>query len=119
VGFYVHTLYYTDEVADFGEVERPDVTLRPGELELAVRLVEDLGQPDFRLEQYTDDYRQRVLAAVESKRAGGTVDAPEPAAPPPTEDLIAALRQSLETPRPRSRSAEEAPASERTRRRAS
>jgi DNA end-binding protein Ku len=108
-GFYVHTLYYADEVADFGEVERPDVTLRPGELELAVRLVEDLGQPDFRPEQYTDDHRQRVLAAVESKRAGGTIETPEPQAPPPTEDLIAALRQSLE----------QAPAGERARRRAS
>jgi DNA end-binding protein Ku len=117
-GFYVHTLYYADEVADFGEVERPDVAVRPGELDLAVRLVEDLGQPDFQPDQYADEHRQRVLAAVESKRAGGTVETPEPEAPPPTEDLIAALRQSLETPRPRSR-AERAPASERTRRRAS
>jgi DNA end-binding protein Ku len=118
-GLQMHTLYYADEVADFGEVERPDVTLRPGELDLAVRLIEDLGHPDFRPEQYDDEYRQRVLAAVESKRAGGTVETPEPQAPPPTEDLIAALQQSLDAARPRARAADEAPARERTRRRAS
>jgi DNA end-binding protein Ku len=118
-GLQMHTLYYADEVADFGEVERPDVTLRPGELDLAVRLIEDLGHSDFRPEQYDDEYRQRVLAAVESKRAGGTVETPEPQAPPPTEDLIAALQQSLDAARPRARAADEAPTRERTRRRAS
>src|SRR5215470_13698704 len=118
-GFHMHTLYYADEVADFAEVERPDVTLRPGELELAVRLIEDLGHPDFRPDEYADDYRQRVLDAVESKRAGDTIETPEPEAPAPTEDLIAALQQSLDTPRPRARAAQPAPTGERTRRRAS
>jgi len=96
-GFHLHTLYYADEVASFDEVERPDVAVRPGELELAVRLIEDLGQADFRPEQYADDYRQRVLGAVESKRAGETIEVPEPQAPSATVDLIETLRQSLAT----------------------
>jgi DNA end-binding protein Ku len=98
-GFHMHTLYYADEVASFAEVERPDVTVRPGELELAVRLIEDLGHTEFRPEQYADDYRQRVLAAVESKRAGETIEVPEPQAPPATVDLIATLQKSLDAHR--------------------
>ena len=98
-GFYLHTLYYADEVADFAEVERPDVKVKPGELDLAVRLIEDLAQADFSPEQYADEYRERVLAAVEQKRAGGTVEAREPQAPSPTDDLEATLMKSLEARR--------------------
>ena len=98
-GFYLHTLYYADEVADFAEVERPDVKVKPGELDLAVRLIEDLAQADFSPEQYADEYRERVLAAVEQKRAGGTIEAREPQAPSPTDDLEATLMKSLEARR--------------------
>jgi DNA end-binding protein Ku len=99
-GFHLHTLYHADEVADFTEVERPDATVKPGEVELAVRLIEDLGAPDFRPEQYADEYRQRVLAAVEQKRAGGSIEGTEPPTPSPTVDLLATLRKSLEVRRP-------------------
>ena len=99
-GLHLHTLYYADEVANFAEVERPDAQVKPGELELAVRLIEDLAQPEADLSQHADEYRQRVLAAIEHKRAGGTLDASEPAAPVPTEDLMATLQKSLEARRP-------------------
>jgi DNA end-binding protein Ku len=102
-GFHLHTLYYADEVADFAEIERPEVPVKPGELDLAVRLIEDLAQPEVRLEQYADEHRKRVLAAVERKRAGDAIQAPEPQAPPPTEDLMATLQKSLEARRPRAR----------------
>ena len=102
-GLHLHTLYYADEVASFAEVERPDASVRPGELELAVRLIEDLAQPEADLAQHADEYRQRVLAAVEHKRAGGTLDAPQAAAPLPTDDLMATLQQSLEARRPRAK----------------
>ena len=99
-GLHLHTLYYADEVASFAEVERPDASVRPGELELAVRLIEDLAQPDADLAQHADEYRQRVLAAIEHKRAGGTLETPQPTAPAPTEDLMATLQKSLEARRP-------------------
>src|SRR5262249_8860186 len=122
-GFQLHTLYYADEVADFAEVERPDPNIRPGELELAVRLIEDLAQPDFRPEQYADEYRQRVLAAVDQRRAGSAIEAPEPQAPPPTVDLIETLKKSLEVRQsrvtPGSPGTGQTPTSERARRRAS
>jgi DNA end-binding protein Ku len=111
-GFHLHTLYYADEVADFAGVERPEVPVKPGELDLAVRLIEDLAQPEFRLERYADEHRQRVLAAVERKRAGDAIEAPEPQAPPPTEDLMATLQKSLEARRPLTRT--QAPAADET-----
>ena len=62
-GFHLHTLYRADEVANFAEVERPDVKVKSGELKLAVRLIEDLAQAEFRPAQYADEYRERVRAA--------------------------------------------------------
>ena len=41
-----------------------------------------------------------VLAAIEHKQAGGTLEATPPAAPPPTEDMMATLQKSLEARRP-------------------
>ena len=99
-GFHLHTLHWADEVGSFTEVERPDVAVRPAELNLAVRLIEDLAQPEFRPEQFADEYRERFLAAVEQKRAGGTIPTAEPQAPPPTDDLMATLQKSLEVRRP-------------------
>jgi DNA end-binding protein Ku len=110
-GLHLHTLYYAGEVVSFAEVERPDVAVKPGELDLAIRLIEDLARPEADLAPHVDEYRQRVLAAIEHKRAGGTLDAAEPAAPAPTEDLMATLRRSLEARRPRAR-AERAEAGE-------
>jgi DNA end-binding protein Ku len=108
-GLHLHTLHWADEVASFAEMERPDVAVRPAELGLAVRLIEDLARPEFRLEQYADEYRQRFLAAVERKRAGGTIEAVEPQAPPPTDDLLATLKKSLEVRRPPAKAAAPAP----------
>lgn len=99
-GFHLHTLHWADEVASFAEVERPDVAVRPAELNLAVRLIEDLAQPEFRPEQFADEYRERFLAAMERKRAGETLPTAEPQAPPPTDDLMATLKKSLELRRP-------------------
>jgi len=65
-----------------------------------VRLIEDLARPEADLAQHADEYRQRVLAAIEQKRAGGTIEATEPPASPPTADLEATLRKSLEVRRP-------------------
>jgi DNA end-binding protein Ku len=71
--------------------------VRPGELDLAARLIGDLSTDAFRPEQYEDEYRKRVLKAAEEKVAGReVVAAPEAAAPAATIDLVAALKASLE-----------------------
>ena len=109
-GFHLHTLHWADEVASFTEVERPEVAVRPAELNLAVRLIEDLAQPEFRPGQFADEYRERFFAAMERKRAGETLPTAEPQAPPPTDDLMATLKKSLEVRRPAAKAGARPPA---------
>ena len=75
-GLMLHTMYFADEVRDFGEVDRGQAAkLREGELELAIRLIDELSHEEFRPEQYHDDYRQRVLDGVNQKVEGKEVTA--------------------------------------------
>jgi DNA end-binding protein Ku len=96
-GLMLHTMYFADEIRDFGEIDKGEaVKVRDGELELAVRLVEELSRDEFTPAQYEDEHRQRVLAAAEEKVAGHEVTVAGPAAPrAPVIDLMEALKESL------------------------
>jgi DNA end-binding protein Ku len=96
-GLMLHTMYYADEVRDFGEVDKgEDAKVRPGELDLAERLVGELTNENFKPEQYADEYRTRVLSAVETKVEGKEVTTLAPAAQrTQVIDLMDALKQSL------------------------
>src|SRR5262245_29048943 len=73
-GLMLHTMYYADEVRDFGEVDKGDTAkIKPGEMDLANRLIDELASDSFRPDQYADDYRNRVLEAVEAKVEGHEV----------------------------------------------
>src|SRR5262249_15604643 len=86
-----------DEVRDFGEIDKGEsAKIKEGELALALRLVEELSHAEFTPDQYADDYRQRVLDAVNQKVEGKEVTA----ASPETHqahviDLMDARRQGL------------------------
>jgi DNA end-binding protein Ku len=96
-GLMLHTMYFADEVRDFGEIGKGEsATLKEGEMGLALRLIEDLTHAEFKPEQYQDDYRQRVLDLVNLKVEGKEITA----AAPETHraqviDLMDALKQSL------------------------
>ncbi|MFW6067066.1 MAG: Ku protein [Myxococcota bacterium] len=96
-GLLLHYLYYADEVRDFAEVDRgDDVKYRPGELEMAEQLVEQLSTEGLDASKFRDEYRDRVMQAVEQKVAGEEVTmAPEP---PQAQvvDLFEALKASLD-----------------------
>ena len=96
-GLMLHTMYFADEVRDFGEVGKgEDAKVKPGELELAQRLVAELSSDAFRPEQYADEYRTRVLEVVESKVEGREVTSLAPQAQrTQVIDLMDALKQSL------------------------
>jgi DNA end-binding protein Ku len=96
-GLMLHTMYFADEIRDFGEVEKGgEAKLKPGELELAERLVGELTSEAFRPEKYADEYRTRVLEAVESKVEGKEVTSLAPQAQrTQVIDLMEALKQSL------------------------
>ena len=96
-GLMLHFMYYADEVRDFGEVDKgSDAKIKPGELDLADRLIGELSTEKFRPEAYADEYRTRVLAAVEQKVEGHEVTSLAPQAQrTQVIDLMDALKQSL------------------------
>jgi len=96
-GLMLHTMYFADEIRDFGEVEKgDDAKVKPGELDLAERLVKELSSESFKPEQYADEYRGRVLEVVESKVEGREVTTLAPQAQrTQVIDLMDALKQSL------------------------
>jgi DNA end-binding protein Ku len=96
-GLMLHTMYFADEVRDFGEIDKgQSAKIKEGELELALRLVEELSNDEFRLEQYQDEYRVRVLDLINLKVEGKEVTAVGPQVQrAQVIDLMDALKQSL------------------------
>ena len=96
-GLMLHTMYFADEVRDFGEIEKgKSVKLREGELALAERLIGELSHDEFKPEQYEDAYRSRVLDLASSKVEGKEITAAAPEAQrAQVIDLMDALKQSL------------------------
>jgi DNA end-binding protein Ku len=98
-GLMLHSMYFADEVRDFSEIDKgTDATIKPNELSLAKKLVEELSGGDFHPENYKDDYRDRVLAAVEEKVEGKEITTVGPQVQrTQVIDLMDALKQSLES----------------------
>src|SRR5712691_12662079 len=96
-GLLLHTMYFADEVRDVGEIDTGETApIKAGELELAVRLIDELSHAEFTPEQYRDDYRRRVLDLVTLKGEGKEVTAGGPTVPQiRVIDLMDALTQSL------------------------
>src|SRR5262247_3727082 len=96
-GLMLHTMYFADEVRDFGEIGKGEsASVREGELGLAERLIDDLSHEEFKPDQYHDDYRQRVLDLVNSKVEGKEITAVTPEVHrAQVIDLMDALKQSL------------------------
>jgi len=96
-GLMLHTMFFADEIRDFSEVDKGEnAKLKPGEMELAQRLVNELATDQFKPEQYADEYRTRVLEAVEQKVEGKQVTSLAPQSQrAQVIDLMDALKQSL------------------------
>jgi DNA end-binding protein Ku len=96
-GMMMHALNYADEVRGFEEIDRGEgLTLKPGELELAVQLIDQLASPTFDPTRYEDEYRKKVLELIEQKVAGQEiVAAPTQPARAQIIDLMEALKASL------------------------
>jgi len=107
-GLVLHHVYYADEVRDFEEIDRATgFEFKPIEEQLADQLIEQLSSDAFTPENYHDEYRQRVLAAVEQKVAGEEVTVTPEQPQAQIIDLFEALKRSL-----KSGDAAEAPAAE-------
>ncbi len=96
-GLLMQQLKYEDELKSFDEVPLGEETeLRPGELELAVQLIEQIASDDFKPDQYTDEVRKRLWNAIQSKIDGREITDDETEAPQAQiVDLMEALKASL------------------------
>ena len=96
-GLMLHTMYFADEVRNFGEVDKgQSAKIKEGELELALRLIDELSNAEFKPEQYQDEYRLRVLDLVNLKVEGREVTAVGPQVQrAQVIDLMEALKESL------------------------
>jgi DNA end-binding protein Ku len=95
-GIILHTLYFPAEVREISEYGKADnMTLQKPEMDLAEQFIRQLTAK-FEPEQYKDEYQDRVLAMIETKRAGQIV-AGQPAKPKlaPVIDLMEALKKSI------------------------
>ena len=95
-GIILHTLYFPAEVRAISEYGKTDnMTLQKPEIDLAEQFIRQLTAK-FEPEQYKDEYQQRVLDMIETKRAGQVV-AGEPHKPKlaPVIDLMEALKKSI------------------------
>ncbi|HEX6494737.1 MAG TPA: Ku protein [Acidobacteriaceae bacterium] len=95
-GLLLHTLYYPAEVREVSEYGQDTASEVPEqEIALAEKFMESLRAP-FQPEQFQDNYKEKVLALIETKRAGAT---PRPGAEKrrlaPVIDLMTALKQSI------------------------
>jgi DNA end-binding protein Ku len=95
-GIILHTLYYPAEVREISEYGKTEnVNVQKPEMDLAEQFIRQLTAK-FEPEQYKDEYQQRVLGLVETKRAGqviaGETQKPRLA---PVIDLMEALKKSL------------------------
>jgi DNA end-binding protein Ku len=90
-------MYFADEIRDADAikpaVKKGDVDKR--EVEMAQALIDKL-YGDFEPEKYEDTYRDTLCEIIKAKRAGETIEAPEPEKPKAAPDLMEALKASLE-----------------------
>ncbi|MPZ87785.1 MAG: Ku protein [Nitriliruptorales bacterium] len=97
--FVLETMHWPDEIREFS-LEDVDVTEvpepRPQEVKMAQQLIASLTE-DFDAAAWNDDYRERVIAAVEAKIEGSEVVVqPSEKEPTAVVDLMEALRASVE-----------------------
>ena len=93
-------LHYAEEVKPLSEVpgvHKADV--KPSELDLAVQLIEQRTRDSFHPEEYKDEVKERIEAAIARKVEGQEISV-EPTEAPKAQivDLMAALKASLGVP---------------------
>ena len=97
-GLVLQQLLYADEVRSLKDLNIEPVTVTPSELQLALQLIEQISEDSYDPEQYVDEEKQRILAAIDEKITGKQVIASARHEEPSSAqviDLMDALRASL------------------------
>jgi DNA end-binding protein Ku len=101
-GLVLHTMYYADEVRDFGAIEHEGGEAREKELKLAEMLIDELSEKKFNPVQFKDEYRERLLDRIRAKSHGKAIESETKEEKKGGEvvDIMEALRRSLEGGKP-------------------
>ncbi|HSY47291.1 MAG TPA: Ku protein [Thermoanaerobaculia bacterium] len=96
-GLVLHTMYYADEVRDFGAIDLEEGPVREKEVQLAEMLINELSEKRFDPLAFKDEYRQRLLERIRAKSKGKTIEPEEEEEEKGGEviDIMDALRRSL------------------------
>ena len=96
-GLVLQQMLYAEEVRSLRDLKIDLVPVQKAELQLALQLIEHISEDAFDPNQFVDEEKQRILAAVEKKIAGKEIVAPQHVETAGAEviDLMAALRASL------------------------
>ena len=97
-GLILHTMYYADEVRDFGAIDTEQSAVRDKEVTMAEMLIDQLTEKTFNPVQFEDEYRGRLLDRINAKAQGKAIASPEREEEESGEvvDIMEALRRSLE-----------------------
>jgi len=98
-GLVLHTMFYADEVRDFGAIDLEEGPVREKEIKLAEMLIAELTEKKFNPLQYKDEYRARLLERIRGKSHGKEIvgqEEEEDEKGGEVIDIMEALRRSLE-----------------------
>jgi len=95
-GLVMQQLHYVDEIRAMDELDLAEIELKDAELDLAVQFIEQIARDDFAPEQYHDEVKERLQAAIQQKVDGEEITAgPGEAPKAQIIDLMEALKASL------------------------
>lgn len=114
----MNTLHWPDEIRTTEGLKGldEDVRVSPRELQMARSLVESLSEPTFDASRFQDEYQQALMQVVNAKIEGAEVVTVPEAQAPPVQDLMEALKASVDAAK--KQRAERVPARKTTRARA-
>ena len=99
-GLAMHQLHFKEQVRELKDLGIEPAQVSDPELKLAQQLIEHLAAKRFDPNEYQDEFKGRVEAAIQKKIQGKQIslsEAPVPAAGGNVIDLMEALRASIET----------------------
>jgi DNA end-binding protein Ku len=89
-------LFFADEIRPADDLKPKGVRVDKGELEMAAQLI-DRFSGKWDPGKYRDEYRKRLLGIIKAKRAGKEIHVEPVAKEAQPDDLMSALRASLES----------------------
>ena len=97
-GLILHTMFYADEVRDFGAIDLESSHVTEKEVKLAEMLINELTEKKFDPLRYKDEYRERLLDRIKKKSQGKPIVSEEKEEEKGGEviDIMEALRRSLQ-----------------------